>query len=215
VVDSGGPTGIVGNLNFLRFSTSGGGPTPSNIVIYASDIPSSAWHGSWSSGSDASSPNGIKMVTSDVGVSNANAPLAAPVDYVDVTFNASAATPYTLWLRMRALADSKFNDSLWVQFSDANINGSPAYSTNSSSGLAVNLATDATASSLNGWGWQNGAYWLSQGVTVTFPSSGSHSMRIQVREDGVEFDQIVLSPSTYLNAAPGPVSGDSTIVPKP
>jgi hypothetical protein len=40
-------------------------------------------------------------------------------------------------------------------------------------------------------------------------------MRIQVREDGVEFDQIVLSPSTYLNAAPGPVSGDSTIVPKP
>jgi hypothetical protein len=25
----------------------------------------------------------------------------------------------------------------------------------------------------------------------------------------------VLSPSTYLNAAPGPVTNDSTIVPKP
>jgi hypothetical protein len=216
VWDSSGPTGIVGNLNFLKFaSTTGGPPPPSNVVIYASDIPSAAWHGSWSSASDASSPNGVKMVTSDLGVSNASAPLAAPVDYVDVVFNASAATPYTLWLRLRALADSKFNDSLWVQFSDANVNGSPAYGTNSSSGLLVNLATDSTGSSLIGWGWQNGAYWLSQPVTVTFASSGSHTIRIQVREDGVEFDQIVLSPSTYLNAAPGTVSGDSTIVPKP
>ena len=155
------------------------------------------------------------MVTSDLGASNANAPLATPVDYVDVAFSANAGTPYTLWLRLRALADSKFNDSLWVQFSDANVNGSPAYGMNGSSGLLVNLATDSTGSSLSGWGWQNGAYWLSQAVTVTFPSSGSHTIRIQVREDGIEFDQIVLSPSTYLNVAPGPTSGDSTIVPKP
>ena len=215
VWENSGPTGIVGNLNFLRFSTSSSVPTPGNIVIYASDIPSGAWHGSWSSASDASSPNSVKMITSDLGVSNANAPLAAPVDYVDVVFNASAGTPYTIWMRLRALADSKFNDSLWVQFSDANVNGSPAYGMNSSSGLLVNLATDSTGSSLNGWGWQNGAYWLSQAVTVTFPSTGSHTMRVQVREDGVQFDQIVLSPSTYLNAAPGPPSGDSTIVPKP
>ena len=46
-------------------------------------------------------------------------------------------------------------------------------------------------------------------------SSGTHTIRIQVREDGVQLDQIVLSPSTYLNTAPGGVTNDSTIVPKP
>jgi hypothetical protein len=58
------------------------------------------------------------------------------------------------------------------------------------------------------------AYWLSQPLTVTFRTSGTHTMRIQVREDGVQFDQIVLSPSQYLSSAPGPRAGDSTIVPK-
>jgi hypothetical protein len=40
-------------------------------------------------------------------------------------------------------------------------------------------------------------------------------MRVQVREGGAEFDQVVLSPSTYLHAAPGPPTNDSTIVAKP
>ena len=52
-------------------------------------------------------------------------------------------------------------------------------------------------------------------TTLTFPTTGSHTLRVQVREDGVQFDQIVLSPSTYLNAAPGPVANDNTIVAKP
>ena len=80
------------------------------------------------------------------------------------------------------------------------------------------------ASSLSNWGWVNGAYWLSQPATLTFASSGTHMIRIQTREDGVQFDQIVLSPSQYFNSgascptlctgAPGPVNNDSTIVPK-
>jgi hypothetical protein len=55
---------------------------------------------------------------------------------------------------------------------------------------------------------------LSQATTVTFAASGSHTLRIQVREDGVQFDQIVMSPSQYRDAPPGPVSNDSTIVSK-
>jgi hypothetical protein len=78
----------------------------------------------------------------------------------------------------------------------------------------VNLATNASASSLNNWGWQNTAYWLSQATTVTFASSGAHTLRIQIREDGVQFDQVVLSPSTYLSSSPGAVTNDTTIVPK-
>ena len=86
---------------------------------------------------------------------------------------------------------------------------------NSTSGLLVNLATDSTASSLSGWGWQNTAYWLSQATTITFPTTGTHTLRIQVREDGVQLDQIVLSPTTYVSSPPGPPTNDATIVPKP
>lgn len=57
----------------------------------------------------------------------------------------------------------------------------------------------------------NDSVWLQFSDTV----AGGRSLRVQVREDGVQLDQIVLSATTYLNAAPGPVTADSTIVPKP
>ena len=160
------------------------------------------------------SPNGIKLTTADAGVLNADSPLAAPTDYVDVSFNAAAGTPYTVWLRLRATDDSRSNDSVWVQFSDAIVAGAPLYGIGGTSGLLVTLATDGTGSSLNQWGWQNGAYWLSQPTTVAFANGGTHTLRVQVREDGVQLDQIVLSPSTYLTHAPGQVSADLTIVPR-
>ena len=156
-------------------------------MIYASDIAGRALHGAWAAASDSTSPNGLKLATPDTGVANTSNALAAPADYVDVTFTADAGTPYTIWLRTQALANSKFNDSLWVQFSDAQAGGSPIY---------------------------HGAYWLSQPATVTFTSSGTHTIRLQVREDGVQFDQMVLSPATYLNTPPGPATSDSTIVPR-
>jgi hypothetical protein len=206
----------------VTISTASGPPPPppppasaANIVIYASDIPAGARHGSWAAASDSASPNGVKLATPDTGVANTSNPLAAPADYVDVTFAANAGTPYTLWLRLQALGNSKLNDAVWVQFSDAQANGSPVYPLNSTSGLLVNLATDSTGASLNRWGWQNTAYWLSQATRVTFATSGTHTLRIQVREDGVQLDHIVLSPGTYASSPPGAVSGDSTIVPKP
>jgi regulation of enolase protein 1 (concanavalin A-like superfamily) len=206
---------------FTDVSVTSGGSTPpppppdaGNVVIYASDVPTTALHGAWSRVSDSTSPNGIKLATSNTGYAQTSNPLASPAHYVDVTFNATAGVAYRIWLRLQALNDDKFNDAVWVQFSDARVNGSPVYPINSTSGLLVNLATDSGASSLNRWGWHNGAYWLSQATTVTFPTTGARTLRIQVREDGVQLDQIVLSPSTYLNSAPGPVSNDSTVVPK-
>ena len=197
----------------------GGQPTPPpaapEIVVYASDLPASARHGAWTTASDATSPLSTKLVTPNNGVSNASAPLAAPADYIDVGFSADAGIPYTLWLRLNALNNDKYNDAVWAQFSDAMVNGSLVYPLNSTSGLLVNLATDAAAGSLNNWGWANSAYWLSQATTVTFATSGVHPLRIQVREDGVQLDQIVLSPGRYKNSSPGPPTNDSTIVAKP
>jgi regulation of enolase protein 1 (concanavalin A-like superfamily) len=189
-------------------------PTAPNIVIYASDVTAANRHGSWSLAADPTAAGGSKLVTPDASVANTDAPLASPVDYFDVTFNANAGVPHTIWLRLQATANAKSNDAVWVQFSDARSNGSQVYPLNSTSGLLVNLATDGTGASLNKWGWQNGAYWLSQATTVTFATSGTHTIRVQIREDGVQLDQIVLSPSAYLSSPPGPATNDTTIVPK-
>ncbi len=205
--------------------TTAAATTPTDVVIYASDIAAGGFHGSWTKASDTTAAAGTEATTPDSGVANTAGPLASPTDYVDVTFSANAGVAYTLWLRLKATANSKYNDSLYVQFSDALSSGSPIYPLNTTQGLVVNLATDSTGASLSNWGWVNGAYWLNQPATVTFASSGTHTLRIQVREDGVQFDQIVLSQSAYLNTsascptscagAPGPVDNDATIVPKP
>ena len=93
--------------------------TATNVVVYANDIPAASIHGTWAKATDATSPSSVKLTTPDNGVANANNPLASPPNYVDVTFNADANTPYTIWLRLKATANSKFNDAVWVQFSDA------------------------------------------------------------------------------------------------
>ena len=214
--------------NFDNVAVTAGGPPPppaANVVVYAGDVAAANIHGSWHLTSDGTAAGGSKIASTDAGVSNTASALASPTDYVDVTFTAQAGTPYTLWMRLEGTANSKFNDSLYVQFSDASANGSSAYPIGTTSGLVVNLAPDSTGSTLSNWGWVDGAYWLSQPATFTFPTTGSHTLRVQVREDGVEFDQIVLSPTTYFNAgascpnscggAPGPLANDTTIVAKP
>jgi hypothetical protein len=207
---------VLNEVTFDNVSVASGGSAPpppaGNIVVYASDVPDAALHGSWTKASDSTSPQGVKLVTPDIAM--ATAPIASPTHYVDVSFNAAAGTPYTLWLRLQALNNSKYNDSVWVQFSDAVTNGAAVYPIGSTDALLVNLATDSSAVSLDGWGWQNTAYWLSQTTTVSFAASGAHTLRIQVREDGVQLDQILLSPSEFRSSPPGPAGHDSTIVPK-
>ena len=46
-----------------------------NTVVYASDIGSSAMHGTWSKATDATSPNQTKLVTPDNGWPTIDAPL--------------------------------------------------------------------------------------------------------------------------------------------
>src|SRR5207247_2335361 len=90
----------------------------------------------------------------------------------------------------------------------------PVYRTGTTAGLLVNLE-NCFSCGISGWGWQNHAYWLTDTGEVWFAQGGLHTIRVQVREDGVMLDQIVLSPATYLVNPPGPVTNDTTIVPKP
>src|SRR5262245_1922290 len=83
------------------------------IVIHARDIPASALHGAWTTASDATAADGIKLATADSGFSTTETALTSPAHYFEVTFNANAGVPYAIWLRLNALNNSKFNDSLW------------------------------------------------------------------------------------------------------
>src|SRR5262249_28858292 len=148
--------------------------------------------------------------------SNTAAPSASPADYVEFPFAAAAATPYHLWLRLRATANSKFNDAVFAQFSDAvTSTGAPLYKIGTTSRLLVTHATTASAKSFDGWGCEAGESGLTQVPPVSSAASGPHTIRIKTREAGVQFDQIVMSPATYLAGAPGPATRDHTIVAKP
>jgi hypothetical protein len=181
-----------------------------DIVMYASDATN--LHGNWSSGSDASTAGGQLLNSADNGWESPNTPLASPTHYFEFTFSAPANTPYRVWLRLRAAGQSKFNDSVFAQFSDAvNAQGAALHRIGTTNALFVNLQS-CNGCALSGWGWMDGAYWLTQQVTVRFASAGTHTLRIQTREDGVQLDEVVLSPSAYLSSSPGVVINDNTNV---
>ncbi len=185
----------------------------SDIVLRASDF--THIHGNWYVANDPTAAGGQYMASVDNGWSSKDAPLAQPADYFEVSFSAPANTPYHVWFRFRAAGDSASNDSFWVQYSDARSSGGAAvYPIGSASALLVNLEACAGCGR-SGWGWKDGAYWLSQPATLQFAGGGSHTLRVQMREDGVEIDQIVLSPATYLFASPGRMTNDTVIVPLP
>jgi len=210
VLDANGTGGVFGNINSLAFAHATPPPPQPDVVLYASDL---ALHGAWFAEADSTAAGGLKALTPDTGWAATSAPLASPAHYVEATFQAPAGVPHALWLRLRATGNTKYSESAWVQFSDARSGTTPLYQIGSASALLVNLEPCANCG-VSSWGWQNGAYWLSQPTTVTFATSGSHTIRIQVREDGAQIDQVVLSPARFLGTAPGPVRNDSTIVAK-
>ena len=211
-VDAFGPSGIVGNLNYVQVMATAPPPAGGDIVIYASDVPAAALHGGWTIANDPTSPNQTKLMTPNDGVAQTERPLASPTHYFDVPFEPVADTPYTVWVRLKALDDSKYNDAVWLQFSGARIGGAPAYEINTTSGLLVNLATDSAVTASGTGDGKMAAYWLSQPATVTFAAGGTQPLRVQVREDGVQLDQIVMS---RVSTSPGSHTDDATIVQKP
>jgi hypothetical protein len=131
-----------------------------------------------------------------------------------MTFNAEAGRPYRLWIRAKALDDFWGNDSVWVQFSDSvNSSGAPVYRIGTTTGTEINLE-DCSGCGLSGWGWQDNGWGVGVlGPQIFFSSTGTHTIRIQGREDGISIDQIVLSPGTYLNNSPGALKNDNTVLP--
>jgi len=182
-----------------------------DIVLYPADAAAIA--GNWNRLPSTTGAGGQKMSSVDRGWYSTSA-VASPVDFFEIPFVAEAGTPYRVWLRLRAGGDWRENDSVWVQFSGAvDGGGAPLWRTGSTSALLVNLE-DCSGCGVAGWGWQDSAWWTGQSAVVRFPVSGPQTMRIQTREDGVDVDQVVLSPATYWSTAPGALKDDTTIVPR-
>ena len=126
-------------------------------------------------------------------------------------FNAAAGVKYHIWFRMKADNDYYGNDSVFVQFSGStDQSGASAWRIGTTDALAVSLQ-DRSGAAMRGWGWNDDG-WASLGESIYFDDSGTQTIRVQLREDGVSLDQIVLSASTYLRSSPGQLKDDTTIL---
>ena len=182
-------------------------------MLYAADA--TVVGTAWQVVPDLSAAGGALVRNPNAGAAKITTALAAPASYVELTFQADANTPYRLWLRLRADSNYWGNDSVFVQFSDSVTgSGTPSWRIGTTSGADVNLE-DCSGCGVSGWGWQDNGYGTGVlGPLISFASSGTHTLRIQTREDGASIDQIVLSASQYLTAAPGALKNDTTILPK-
>ncbi|MEO8075003.1 MAG: Ig-like domain-containing protein, partial [Acidobacteriota bacterium] len=181
-----------------------------DTVLYAKNA--TIVGGKWSVVADTTAAGGARMWNPDAGVAKLAAALEAPASYFEQTFYAEAGQGYRLWLRGRADADAWTNDSVFVQFSGSTTDTGTAANRIGTAGAAVVSIEGCSACGLSAWGWQDNGYGV-DGPLVYFAVSGTQTIRIQPREDGISLDQIVLSPEVFLTNAPGVAKQDAMILP--
>jgi endonuclease/exonuclease/phosphatase family metal-dependent hydrolase len=179
----------------------------SDIVLYASTAPVRS--GTWAVVSDSTAAGGY-AVTTPVSATKISTALASPANYFQLTFPAYAGQAYHLWVRGKAANNSYYHDSAFVQFSDSVTSTGTAVDRIGTTSAEAIVLQGCTGNPEQGWGWQDTG-WCGSGANVYFSSTGTHTIQVQVRESGFEIDQIVLSPQTYLTAAPGSRVSDTTI----
>jgi endonuclease/exonuclease/phosphatase family metal-dependent hydrolase len=184
-------------------------PAPGEVALYAA---TAAAYGNWTVMADSTAAGGYRLANADRKAAKLNQPLATPVDYFELTFSANAATPYRLWIRGNAAKNSYLNDSVFIQFSDSvTVTGAASYRIGTKASAVYSLE-DCSNCGVAGWGWNDTVYGPSPSEPIYFAASGQHTIRIQVREDGLSIDQIVLSPGAYLTTAPGAAKNDSVVL---
>jgi hypothetical protein len=115
---------------------------------------------------------------------------------------------------MRAESDSYLNDSMFVQFSGAVTAQGSAVNRIGTTNAAIVILEEGNAAGVSGWGWNDDAYGT-LAAPVYFAASGLQTIRIQQREDGIMWDQLVLSSHAYLTTRPGLTRVDTTVVDDP
>jgi hypothetical protein len=188
--------------------------SPDDVVLYAAEA--TARVGAWNPVTDATAAGGKRLENPNAGASTITTAQANPANYFEMSFTAPPNQAFRLWIRGKAVNDNGYNDSVHVQFSDSISapGGAGIYRIGTTSATWVNLQ-EASGASIHGWGWQDNGFGQDVfGPLIYFAGSGTHTIRVQVREDGFSIDQIVLSPDTYLDHSPGANKLDSTKLPK-
>jgi hypothetical protein len=189
-------------------------PPPTNtIVLWAEQVPAADVHGNWQPLADSTAAGGSALWNPDAGAAKVAPALASPANYFETTFTANAGTAYHVWVRMRAQGNSFSNDSIHIQFSDSVASdGTPMAQIGTTSSTEYVLQNGPSGGPDLNWGWTDNG-WGAIGPNIFFAASGTHTLRVQQREDGAIVDQIVISPDTYLNSPPGGRQNDATILP--
>ena len=185
-----------------------------NIVVHPALAPVRA--GKWTVVTDATASGTKALRHANANASKITTALASPANYFEVTFTATAGIPYRVWFHGKADSNYWANDSIFFQFSGSvTSSGSATYRIGTTSAAEMNLE-DCSGCGLNGWKFQDNGYGAGVlGPLVYFAATGTQRMRVQTREDGLSLDQIVLSPTTYLNTAPTALVSDSASAPPP
>jgi endonuclease/exonuclease/phosphatase family metal-dependent hydrolase len=159
--------------------------------------------GKWAPASGSTAAGGLLIRHPNAGAAKITTASTTPANYFEMTFQADAGKPYRLWLHGRADSDYWGNDSVFLQFSGSvTASSTAAYRIGTTSAAEVNLE-ECGGCGVAGWMWQDNGYGLGVlGPTIYFAATGTQTVRVQTREDGLSIDQIVLSPFNYLSAAP-------------
>jgi hypothetical protein len=174
------------------------GGLPSEVIVYASDLPSDALV-ELDFIDDSASPGG-----SLIGLPNTGDELDPPPENdPHATFQAQvqSGVPYRCWIHMK-VGEPKGRSTanvVWVQFSDSvNQANQEVFRPGTNSYLT------AQGPQQQGWAWVGCDAAGSGGpeALIYFQSSGEATVRLQAGAEGVGFDQFILSPAKFLNAPP-------------
>jgi hypothetical protein len=184
-------------------TTAGQMPPASAVDVVLAGASAKTRVGAWTVISDATASGGSAIRHPDAGVPKISTALASPAHYFELSFNAVAGIPYRLWIHGKADNDDWANDSVFVQFSGSVTSaGADVYRVGTTSSTYVSLE-ECNGCGVSGWKWQDNGYGTGVlGPAIYFSTTGSQTIRVQTREDGMTIDLIVLSPSTYLSASP-------------
>jgi len=174
-----------------------GGPT-SEVIVYASDLPSDALV-ELDFIDDSASPGGNL-----IGLPNNGDELDPPPEndpHVTFDVQVQSTVPYRCWIHMKVgMAKGRSTANVvWVQFSDSVDQANAAVFR-----PGTNSYLTAQGSERQGWAWV-GCDALGSGASeplVYFQTSGEVTVRLQAGAEGVGFDQFILSPAKFLNAPP-------------
>lgn len=167
-----------------------------DVVLVASSLPKGALS-EWRFVDNPASPGGKLVDTPNSGGNLDPPPESDP--HVVSKIKVEGGVPYRVWVHMKvgtAKGVSKAN-KLWVQFSNVvDAKGKGILKPESASYLTAQGPT------VSGWVWVPCDMAGEKATKITFKGGGDVTVYIQAGQEGVGFDQLVLSPARFLDAAP-------------